>query len=353
MNKTQMCAALEAMTEWLSHPRELGSPPADIECAGEFDLRGLHYYIFRYRRADGEPWLIGVCGGYRGDGTEHCGHVFSAMEPYEEDTALERAAALAETVRRLWMERETRGRREAGSFAGFVLLSRPEWDGTALAADLKATWGLDGEVREDGQAVLVRAGGMVGAVRLVPAPVPGGEAERNARSNYLWPRAAEAAGAHRAHLLVAVPGQGADLLERGKLFVKLTACCCAQERASGVYTSGTVFEPAFYRELSMVMKEGELPLLNWVWFNLCRREGGVCAYTSGMMAFGMDEMEVLDAAGQPAEVRDFLVSLAGYVLERGVVLQDGETIGFSDGDRHAVTRSEGVFLLGDTLKIAF
>ena len=89
MNEIQMRAASEAMAEWLSHPQELGRVPAKIECAGEFDLYDMHYYIFRYKKTSMGEWLIGVCGGYEGDGTEHCGHVFSEMEPYEEDTALE------------------------------------------------------------------------------------------------------------------------------------------------------------------------------------------------------------------------------------------------------------------------
>ena len=103
----------------------------------------------------------------------------------------------------------------------------------------------------------------------------------------------------------------------------------------------------------MMMKEDTLPLFNWIWFGLYRREGGICGYTYGMTAFGMDEMEVLDADAQPEEVRDFLASLAGYVLEEGVTLQDGETIGFSAEDKHAITRSEGISLPGSTLKITF
>ena len=41
-----------------------------------------------------------------------------------------------------------------------------------------------------------------------------------------------------------------DLIERGKLFVKLLAACCRQENATGVYTSGVVFQPEFYEGLA-------------------------------------------------------------------------------------------------------
>ena len=194
MNEIQMRAASEAMTEWLSHPQELGRAPAKIECAGEFDLYDMHYYIFRYKKTSMGEWLIGVCGGYEGDGTEHCGHVFSEMEPYEEDTALEKAVALVETVRQFWMERasEAEGQKEnTGVFAGFVLLSEPEWNPRDLVTDLRMTWGINGEVNEssEGTVVFVQTDDMMAAVSLMPGPIPDGEAEQNAETNYMWPEA--------------------------------------------------------------------------------------------------------------------------------------------------------------------
>lgn len=71
MNQQQ--AAMQSMKEWLSHPGELGKEPAKIEPAGEFDLHDLHYYIFRYKKGMFGKWLLGVCGGYGPEDTEHCG----------------------------------------------------------------------------------------------------------------------------------------------------------------------------------------------------------------------------------------------------------------------------------------
>ena len=45
-----MNAAKESMIDWLSHPNELGKPPAMIECAGTFDLHEMHYYIFKFKK---------------------------------------------------------------------------------------------------------------------------------------------------------------------------------------------------------------------------------------------------------------------------------------------------------------
>jgi len=104
-----------------------------------------------------------------------------------------------------------------------------------------------------------------------------------------------------------------------------------------------------------MIKEDELPIFNWVWFGLYRSEGGLNGYTYGMDVFGKEEMEVLNTDAEPEDLRDFLASLASYVLACDVTLQDGETIGFSADDKHTITRSPGVSLPEEqmTLKISY
>ena len=50
---------------------------------------------------------------------------------------------------------------------------------------------------------------------------------------------------------------------------------------------------------------------------------------------------MLNTDAEPEELRDFLASLASYVLACDVTLQDGETIGFSADDKHTIIRSPG------------
>lgn len=247
-----------------------------------------------------------------------------------------------------------------GAFLGFVLLEKAHWDKGRLIADLKAEWDIDvpeedkDDRKDNGDSLVFEAGDMIAAVSLMHGPVPGGEAEDNAENNYMWPDAVKAAQSHAAHIMVTVLGKETDVRLRGQFFVKLAAACCRQPGVLGVYTSSVVFEPSFYADRAGVMKEGELPLNNWIWFGLHRREGGVCGYTYGMDVFGKEELEVLDADADPLAVREFLVSLAGYVIGSDVTLNDGETIGFSQGDRHRITRSPGVALPDQpTLKVSF
>ncbi|MFQ9549318.1 MAG: DUF2185 domain-containing protein [Acutalibacteraceae bacterium] len=168
-----------------------------------------------------------------------------------------------------------------GSFAGSVLLSKAEWDKEQLIRDLREEWGIvdeepdegDEDVENSDDAVVMRVGNMMLIVTLFHGHIPDNEAEINAENNYMWPEAVEVAKAHKAHIMVAVLGEEEKLLERGKLFTKAMAVCCKQKYATGVYTSGVVFEPRFYEGLADMLKKDELPIFNWVWFGLYRSEG--------------------------------------------------------------------------------
>ena len=248
----------------------------------------------------------------------------------------------------------------AGVFTGFVLLSKEEWDKEQFVRDMKEKWGItveeyDASEEKGDDALVFEADDMLAAVSLMPYPIPDGEAEANAENNYMWEDAVKAAREHRAHIMVAVLGKEEDLLEKGKLFTKMVAACCRQKYTTGIYTSGVVFEPRFYEGFADMILEDELPIFNWIWFGLWRDENGMNGYTYGMEAFGKDEMEVLGADAQPGDLRDFLASLASYVLENDVELHDGETIGFSADDKHTIKRSPGVGLPEDqmTLKISW
>ena len=248
----------------------------------------------------------------------------------------------------------------SGVFTGFVLLSKGEWDKDQFIRDMKEKWDItveeyDASEEKDDDALVFEVDDMLAAVSLATSPIPGGEAEANAENNYMWEDAVKVAKKHRAHIMVAVLGKEEDLLEKGKLFTKMVAACCRQKYATGVYTSGVVFEPRFYEGFADMMKEDALPIFNWIWFGLYRDDTGVNGYTYGMDVFGKDEMEVLGTDAEPGDLRDFLASLVSYVLENDVELHDGETIGFSAEDKHTIKRSPGVALPEEqmTLKISW
>ena len=284
---------------------------------------------------------------------------WAELDPEDEDAPAVIQACQEEIAKRAEAEAEDESD-HTGVFTGFVLLSKAEWDKKQFIRDMKEKWDIavdeyDASEEKDDDALVFEVGDMLAAVSLNNYPIPGGEAEGNAENNYMWEDAVKVAKKHRAHLMVAVLGKEEDLLEKGKLFTKVVAACCRQEYATGIYTSGVVFEPRFYEGFADMMQEDELPIFNWIWFGLWRDENGMNGYTYGLDVFGKDEMEVLGTDAKPSDLRDFLASLVSYVLENDVELHDGETIGFAADDKHTITRSPGVGLPEDqmTLKISW
>ena len=284
---------------------------------------------------------------------------WAELDPEDEDAPAVIQACQDEIARRAEAEAEDESD-HTGVFTGFVLLSKAEWDKKQFIRDMKEKWDIavdeyDASEEKDDDALVFEVGDMLAAVSLNNYPIPGGEAEGNAENNYMWEDAVKVAKKHRAHLMVAVLGKEEDLLEKGKLFTKVVAACCRQEYATGIYTSGVVFEPRFYEGFADMMQEDELPIFNWIWFGLWRDENGMNGYTYGLDVFGKDEMEVLGTDAKPSDLRDFLASLVSYVLENDVELHDGETIGFDADDKHTITRSPGVGLPEEqmTLKISW
>ena len=284
---------------------------------------------------------------------------WAELDPEDKDAPAVIQACQEEIAKRAEAEAEDESD-HTGVFTGFVLLSKAEWDKKQFIRDMKEKWDIavdeyDASEEKDDDALVFEVGDMLAAVSLNNYPIPGGEAEGNAENNYMWEDAVKVAREHRAHLMVAVLGKEEYLLEKGKLFTKVVAACCRQKYATGIYTSGVVFEPRFYEGFADMMEEDELPIFNWIWFGLWRDEKGLNGYTYGMEAFGKDEMEVLGTNADPNDLRDFLASLASYVLENDVELHDGETIGFAEDDKHTITRSPGVGLPEEqmTLKISW
>ncbi|WP_329737143.1 DUF2185 domain-containing protein [Clostridium phoceensis] len=284
---------------------------------------------------------------------------WAELDPEDEDAPAVIQACQEEIAKRTEAETEDESD-HTGVFTGFVLLSKGEWDKEQFIRDMKEKWDItvdeyDASEEKDDDALVFEVGDMLAAVSLAAYPIPNGEAELNAENNYMWPDAVQVAKEHRAHIMVAILGKEEKILEKGKLFTKLVAACCRQKYATGIYTSGVVFEPRFYEGFADMLKEDELPIFNWVWFGLYRGEGGLNGYTYGMEVFGKEEMEVLNTDAEPEDLRDFLASLASYVLACDVMLKDGETIGFSADDKHTITRSPGVSLPEEqmTLKISW
>ena len=252
--------------------------------------------------------------------------------------------------------------KDRGSFAGFVLLSEPEWDKDKFLEDFYEDWGIkitesghDEDPDDDGKLVYADVEGMRVVVGLIEAPVPNGEAEYWTQGNYMWKDGVEIVSTHKAQLIVCILSGTDDVLAKGRLYVKLAVSALKQENALAFYNEGAVFPPDMYRAFCQPMKNGALPLLNLVWFGIFGNDKEIGVYTYGMRRMGKQEMEVYvpKENADLNKIRSFLLDIVDYVLSGNVTLKDGETIGFSAEQKLPITLSKGIAVDGESLKIAF
>ena len=374
--------AVEIMIGWLSHENELGKAPAKIAVAGEFDYEGNHYYILKFKEGIFSKWEVGVCG-FDEDG-EECGHTFSEFEAYNAKTAQEKCIAMIEYLKEYWKERfraelERRGvteeeyenmsqeewqakgeeadkqeRENGGKQHGFILLENTEFNFEQVLAEIKTQWAveIDDYELKDGTLVFHLENNLI-SLGLMEAPVPNGEAEYFAGSNYMWKDAVETTKKHQAHLVAIVINHEGDSVEAAATFSMLISSCLTQQSVLGVYTSGTVFQPEFYKEMADIMKDGEMPVPLWVYVGLVKGENGNCGYTYGMDSFGKMDMEIIDSNHSFQEIQSFLYYVAEYVIKSNMIFRDGETLSFTSEEKLKITKSKAVYLDGESIKIGF
>lgn len=244
---------------------------------------------------------------------------------------------------------------------GFVLLKENRYDPARILAALQRDWGI---VPDSGEAptitedsLMFNLNGLLCSIALIPAPLPNNEAEQNAAFNYFWPEAVATVHQHQAHLLVVVMPLGNDAatpITVMSLYSKLVCACLADDNALGIYTSGTVFAPDFYQDMCNALRHGELPIMAWIFIGLYGDEGGSNAYTIGLEQFNKMELEILASRHEPNELFTFLCGICDYLIANDVTLRDGETIGFSEDEKLAITRSPRIAgVAEETLKIAY
>ena len=245
------------------------------------------------------------------------------------------------------------------ALTGFVLLNEAKFDRNKFLKDLKEDWkitlnlGDDSENKEKDMLV-GNIGDIMVAVALMPAPIPNNEAVDNAKTNYRWKDAVKVAEEHKAHILVSLLGEP-NLVDGAKLYTKIISALTKQENCTGINVLGTVLNPDMYRDFTKYYEENDMfPVENMIFIGLYAAEDNkVSAYTYGMEGFGKKEMEILASSENPEDVYYFLQAIADYVITSDVILQDGETIGFTAEQKISISQSKGVAVNGTTLKLGY
>jgi hypothetical protein len=180
----------------------------------------------------------------------------------------------------------------------------------------------------------------------MPAPIPWSDLEGPCATSLLWKNATNEVKNHQQHLLVTVHGE-LDPIEHSALLTQVTTAVLAvSSSAIGVYWgNATLIVPkAIFIDFAMeVMNEGP-PLHIWVDFRVGGESDQTSSgFTSGMVALGHMELEAKNTPEQPADLRERLMGLAGYLLDKGPVIKNGDTIGEDAHERIRCVYSKSAF----------
>ena len=245
------------------------------------------------------------------------------------------------------------------SFTGFILLNETKFDRNKFLKDLKEDWKITLDLGDDSEnkekdMLVGNIGDIMVAVALMPAPIPNNEAVEKAKINYKWKDAVKVAEEHKAHILVSLLGEP-DLVEGAKLYTKIISALTKQENCTGLYVTKTVLNPDMYRDFTEYYVENDMfPVENTIFIGVYKTDNGeINAYTYGMETFGKKEMEVINSLEQPKDIYNLLQAIADYVITSDVILQDGETIGFTAEQKISISQSKGVAVNGTTLKLGY
>jgi len=170
---------------------------------------------------------------------------------------------------------------------------------------------------------------------LATMPVPYPNLEGPIATTWLWPRQPpiDQIKSHRSHLLITANGGAADPVKRRLLVTAVTALAAKQAGVMAVYWPEATlvhFPPLFIAMAEKLNSPEAPPLYLWVDMRALRNEDGTTGlFTTGLTALGHMEIEIPRIEMAPGELREWLLNIIYYLLEKGPVLKHGQTIGMT------------------------
>jgi hypothetical protein len=207
----------------------------------------------------------------------------------------------------------------------------------------------------DQAALIIGVNGITMALAHVKAPIPSADIESTTQYAYNWPSAVKDLQNHKSHIIVNIFSSDHGQVERFKTFSMVVSSLLRTTPSLGVYmgTQSLLITKIGYLEEASLMDHGLMPLNLWVYFGIRVSVEGTSGYTYGLNIFDKPEMEILNSAKKPMEVRNFLFYLSHFILTQNIVLKDGETCGINADETVAITASKGVMVEGETLKLEY
>ena len=237
-----------------------------------------------------------------------------------------------------------------------ILQDENSFDPAAFRKDFKKHYNKNTkEASGDSSSFAFKIGDELIVVAHMPVPIPHGDIEGTAKYAYNWPTAIEDLKDHKSHLIVTITSGGQDQINRFKIFTQVICSLLRTTNSLGVYkgNQSLLIPKDDYLDAGSLMTDDHFPLEHWIYFGYRITDEGISSYTYGLKEFDKSEMEIINSSKSIEEVSDFLFNMTHYVLDYDVTFKDGQTCGMSAEEKIAITLSKGIFIGGDTFKLAY
>jgi hypothetical protein len=190
--------------------------------------------------------------------------------------------------------------------------------------------------RAEGDSLVFQFEGETAAVSLLAEPMPLQEIQRAVAAAWYWPAGAETLGRSGAQILVGVLPDSGDWVESALRLTNLAAAAADAAKGKAVFwaAAGLVHSPDAFAAYARQMSRQDLPLYLWIDFHLHGEADGTCSlYTTGLAAFQSPEIEVYGSRREPQNLVGRVYDIVHYLLVKGAVLHEGDTIGRSGEEK--------------------
>jgi hypothetical protein len=191
----------------------------------------------------------------------------------------------------------------------------------------------------------------------IPTGIPWVDREGPCSAAILWPDVTTDLQDHPAHVIVTVSGE-LDAVAASTLLTQVTASLLVVcDAASGVYWTNAVklIRRDLFIDFTREILPNGPPLYLWVDYRIARDgETTSAGFTHGMQALGLMELETEQAPEVPSELMQRFVGIGNYLIQNGMVINDGDLIGEDTNERIRVVYSESKFgHSGQVMRLAY
>ena len=204
--------------------------------------------------------------------------------------------------------------------------------------------------------ILIDIDGVLITVMLIDKPLPPDATERALQLDRVWPDARETIARNKAHVIIAtlnpITNHGQALNSDAYVSFVAASVMDMTNATSLVWEAGDAITKAeTFQQATDALAEKQLPVLSWM--SLAIGQGPptatgaptVIMRTRGVAPFAGREIEFAPSTWPPAQMADRVIGTALYLMQRGPVVKDGDTLGNTSSERITV------HLEGETVRL--